>query len=56
MLKISRHLKVDQKADPLAQLFFLPLGLVSRDCQDHKGAGDPRQEDIGGAGNEDGER
>jgi len=26
-----------------------PLGLVSRDCQDHKGAGDPRQEDIGGA-------
>ena len=24
LLKISRHLKVDQKADPLAQLFFLP--------------------------------
>ena len=36
------------------QLFFLPLGLVSRDCQDHKGAGDPRQEDIGGARNKEG--
>ena len=34
--------------------FFLPLGLVSRGCQDHKGAEDPRQEDIGGAGNKDG--
>ena len=38
------------------QLFFLPLGLVSRDCQDHKGAGDPRQEDTGGASNQHGER